>query len=410
MNKENLSIESSNEDLTNIVSKITNLKDKIGKEINNINILYEKAVNDLTKDFNEKIEKLKKEETEIKEKLDNEVTKVKEKLENFFSETNILINLSEKIQKGIKKLNKEEKNKIKILSFISKINENKIDMNTLLKRSIKSFRFSYLKEKNDINYEEFDVNREFSLLKKIEKGSCQFEYKESDYGRILFDEISNKTFYIPNYFNNKINVYKDFENLKTKNYEAIIELPHKISVNYSVMHKGYFYYFKYNTNNIIKYDLNNKQIIIDKIILSDANLENQNQWGGNNNINLVSDDNKLYAIYSSNNNNKRLSIALLNEDNLNVIKTWNTDSLEKKKCGPIFMIKGILYHIKSYNKENDSVIYYYDLNKEKSSKIEIPFENLGGYDTSLTYYPHLNCLMTVNNAKIYKYKVILGSE
>ena len=74
------------------------------------------------------------------------------------------------------------------------------------------------------------------------------------------------------------------------------------------------------------------------------------------------------------------------------------------------MIKGILYHIKSYNKENDSVIYYYDLNKEKSSKIEIPFENLGGYDTSLTYYPHLNCLMTVNNAKIYKYKVILGSE
>ena len=291
MNKENLSIESSNEDLTNIVSKITNLKDKIGKEINNINILYEKAVNDLTKDFNEKIEKLKKEETEIKEKLDNEVTKVKEKLENFFSEANILINLSEKIQKGIKKLNKEEKNKIKILSYISKINENKIDMNTLLNRSIKSFKFSYLKEKNDINYEEFDVNREFSLLKKIEKGSCQFEYKESDYGRILFDELSNKTFYIPNYFNNKINVYKDFENLKTKNYEAIIELPHRISVNYSVMHKGYFYYFKYNTNNIIKYDLNNKQIIIDKIILSDANLENQNQWGGNNNINLVSDDN-----------------------------------------------------------------------------------------------------------------------
>ena len=33
LNKENLSIESSNEDLTNIVSKITNLKDKIGKEI-----------------------------------------------------------------------------------------------------------------------------------------------------------------------------------------------------------------------------------------------------------------------------------------------------------------------------------------------------------------------------------------
>ena len=102
LNKENLSIEPSNEDLTNIVSKITSLKDKIGKEINNINILYEKAVNDLTKDFNEKIEKLKKEETEIKEKLDNEVTKVKEKFENFFSEANILINLSEKFKRELK--------------------------------------------------------------------------------------------------------------------------------------------------------------------------------------------------------------------------------------------------------------------------------------------------------------------
>lgn len=144
--------------------------------------------------------------------------------------------------------------------------------------------------------------------------------------------------------------------------------------------------------------------------MSDANLDNQNQWGGYNNINLVSDDNKLYAIYASNNNNKRISIALLNENNLNIIKIWNTDSLEKKKCGPIFLIKGILYHIKNYNNQNDSVIYSYDLDKEKSRNIDIPFENLGGYDTSLTYYPHLNSLMTVNGGKIYKYKVILDSE
>jgi len=32
-------------------------------------------------------------------------------------------------------------------------------------------------------------------------------------------------------------------------------------------------------------------------------------------------------------------------------------------------------------------------------------ENQGGYDSSLTYYPNLNCLMTVNSGKIYKYKI-----
>ena len=302
-------------------------------------------------------------------------------------------------------MDKKEKNKIKLLSYISKINENKKDMNNLLKQSIKSFKFSYLKEKSNINYKEFYMNEKL-VLKKIEKGNCEFDSGTTN-GRLLFDEISNKIFFILGYENNKINVYKNFENLKTKKNDAIIELPHTISVNYSVLHKGYFYYFKIRTNNIIKYDLNQKKIILAKSILSDANLDNQNQWGGYNNINLVSDDNNLYAIYASNNNNKRISIALLNEDNLNVLKIWNTDSLEKKKCGPIFMIKGILYYITGYDKVNDSVVYCYDLSKEKRSKIDIPFENLGGYDSSLTYYTHLNCLMTVNNSKIYKYKIIL---
>jgi sulfur relay (sulfurtransferase) DsrF/TusC family protein len=147
---------------------------------------------------------------------------------------------------------------------------------------------------------------------------------------------------------------------------------------------------------------------MNKTILSDADLNNQNQWGGYNNINLISDNNTLYAIYASNNNNRRISIALIDENSLNVIKTWNTDSLEKKECGPIFMINDILYHIKRYNNENDSVIYSYDLKNEKSNQINIPFENKGGYDSSLTYYPHLNSLMTVNNGKTYKYNVLLG--
>ena len=43
-----------------------------------------------------------KEENNIKEKLENEVTKVKEKLEIILTETNNQINISEKINKGIK--------------------------------------------------------------------------------------------------------------------------------------------------------------------------------------------------------------------------------------------------------------------------------------------------------------------
>ena len=76
-----------------------------------------------------------------------------------------MINIYEKIIKGIKKINKEEKNKIKILTYISKINENKNDINNLLNQSIKSFKFSYLKENNHIKYEKFNLNFKFVLKK-----------------------------------------------------------------------------------------------------------------------------------------------------------------------------------------------------------------------------------------------------
>ena len=73
------------------------------------------------------------------------------------------------------------------------------------------------------------------------------------------------------------------------------------------------------------------------------------------------------------------------------------------------MINNILYHLKTYNNENDSIIYSYDLLNEKNNNINIPFENKGGYDHSLTYYPHLKSLMTVNNGYIYKYNIALDN-
>ena len=280
-------------------------------------------------------------------------------------------------------------------------------MNILLKERMRSIKFCYSEEKSNIDFEEFYFNGG-RFLKKIEKGNCELDFGGETQGRILFDIKSDKVYYINGSCSKEIYVYENYEDLKLKKNSNILSLPSEIAVNYTVIHKGFFFYFEYRKNNLIKYDLNQNKILMNKEILSDADLNNQNQWGGYNNINLISDNNTLYAIYASNNNNRRISIALIDENSLNVIKTWNTDSLEKKQCGPIFMINDVLYHIKKYDKENDSVIYSYDLKNEKSNQINIPFENKGKYDSSLTYYPHLNCLMTVNNKHIYKYNVLLG--
>ena len=395
--------------------KIVDLKNNIEKEINNINISYEKIINDLTKSFQEKYEKLKKEENDIKEKFENEVTKVKESLENYLLEINNYINFNEKIKKGVKKLENEEKNIMKIVSYVSAINKNYRQMNNIAANNIKSVNFSYNEEEKSIKYNEINLNeKKISVLKKIEEGICELDYGGKCQGRIMFDTNSNKIYYMDGQTINEIIVYENYNNFKTKAIDKKITLQSNVCGNYTVIHKGFFYYFEcqnYPTNKLIKYDLTENKILSSKNILEDAVLGNsQNCWGGFNDIILISDNITLYAVYSSNKNQKRISIAKIDENNLNVIKIWNTDSKEKGKCGPIFMIHNILYHINSYSTQNDYVCYSYNLMNGKSSNINIPFENKGGYDSSLTYYPNLNCLMTVNNKKIYKYNIVLENE
>ena len=79
------------------------------------------------------------EENKLKEKLQNEVTKIKEKLEYSLTESSELIKINEKLNKGFKILeNEEEKNIIKNLSYISKMNKNKNGMKKIIGELMKS--------------------------------------------------------------------------------------------------------------------------------------------------------------------------------------------------------------------------------------------------------------------------------
>ena len=141
-----------------MAQKVINLKNRIEKEITEIDKLYDNTFNKITKLFEEKHEKLLLEEKNIKEGLQNEVTKIKEKLENNLTESNKLIRINEKINKGFKLLeNEEEKNIIKNLSYISKINKNKKSIKILLQELIKSEKIFLQEDGTSINYEEYYI-------------------------------------------------------------------------------------------------------------------------------------------------------------------------------------------------------------------------------------------------------------
>ena len=158
LKKENLNIQSFSTELNEYNSKINSLKDNIEKEIDKINKLYEKIVNDLTKSFKEKHEKLVKEENELKDKLQNETTKIKEQLEIYYTESNNIIKNISKINKGIKALEKEDKNIVKTLNYISKINKTKKEIKNLLAQQMKNLDCAYQEDKTTIKYEEYYFN------------------------------------------------------------------------------------------------------------------------------------------------------------------------------------------------------------------------------------------------------------
>lgn len=158
LKKENLSGEILMNDFEKIVEKANELKNKIENEINNINKLYDQTVDGITKTYKRRHEELEKEELQKKEKLDNEVTKIKEKLEKYLTSTNNELKISERVNKGIKNIQKDEKNMIKILSYISKINKNKKGFISLFQELMYNIKPSFNEKENKIIFDEYYFN------------------------------------------------------------------------------------------------------------------------------------------------------------------------------------------------------------------------------------------------------------
>ena len=119
---------------------------------------YEKVDNETTKSFKLKRDKLNKEEEDLKDKLKLEVTKVKEKLENYLSQVNNLFKSCEKIKKGILSFEKEERNIIEILSYISKINKNQREIDLLKGTLMKNLEIRFNEKQSIIEYNEYIFN------------------------------------------------------------------------------------------------------------------------------------------------------------------------------------------------------------------------------------------------------------
>ena len=244
----------------------------------------------MTKSYEKKHEKLIKEENDLKEELDNEVTKVKEKLENFLSESNRIIKINERINKGIQNLEKVEKNIIKDLTYISKINKNKKETNFLFQELMRNINISFNEEKSDINYEESYFNG-INPIKDIE-----FKDVTSNSLNLVW-KIDNLN--IVNIDKNKINFR--IEKKEEGNKEKFIQIYEGNNTNFNVQNlkRKTKYEFRICSiyNDLIGSWSEIKQIEtpnceIDSIILIESKKENKfidkiKEWCGNKKYELL---------------------------------------------------------------------------------------------------------------------------
>ena len=243
-----------------------------------------------------------------------------------------------------------------------------------------------------------------SITKRLPHFSNSQELAKLPTGRILF--VGSNILHIPGWSASNLFFYKTLLNQQV---DRALTISPQTCGTYQVFHLGALYFVKFtnnSTNVIVKYDIINNKIIKESILEKALSNNSHNSYGGYNDINLMTSLGSLYVVYATEENEKRITISMLNPEDLTVIKTWNTNSLPKKKCCPIFMIDKVLYHLDYYNSSPGKIIYSYDVDKELTSKLDIPFENKGGYDTSLYFEETSNCMITINSGVVYKYEFI----
>jgi len=124
------------------------------------------------------------------------VTKTKEKLEEYLSFSNKIIKNIERINKGIKTLEKEEKNMIKILTYVSKINKNDKEITKLNDTCMRNIKIIFEEKEKKIKYEEYFFNGIPSPkdieFKDIDANSLKVYWKLDNKNLLNIDKIKFK--------------------------------------------------------------------------------------------------------------------------------------------------------------------------------------------------------------------------
>ncbi|XP_072275653.1 adhesion G protein-coupled receptor L2 isoform X19 [Pyxicephalus adspersus] len=201
---------------------------------------------------------------------------------------------------------------------------------------------------------------------------------------------------------------QDFQNFRqTTTYK----LPNRVDGTGFVVYDGAVFFNKERTRNIVKFDLRTR-IKSGEAIINYANYHDTSpyRWGGKTDIDLAVDENGLWVIYATEQNNGMIVISQLNPYTLRFEATFET-SYDKRAASNAFMICGVLYVVRSVYQDNESetgknaIDYIFNTKLNRGESVDIPFPNQYQYIAAVDYNPRDNQLYVWNNNFILRYSL-----
>ncbi|XP_060889661.1 adhesion G protein-coupled receptor L2 isoform X13 [Labrus mixtus] len=208
--------------------------------------------------------------------------------------------------------------------------------------------------------------------------------------------------------------YSSLDDFQNARQTITYKLPHRVDGTGFVVYDGAVFFNKERTRNIVKFDLRTR-IKSGEAIINNANYHDTSpyKWGGKTDIDLAVDENGLWVIYATEQNNGMMVISQLNPYTLRFDATWDT-AYDKRSASNAFMVCGVLYVVRSTYEDNESEVsksvidYIYNTKQNRGEFVDIHFPNQYQYIAAVDYNPRDNQLYVWNNFYILRYNLEFG--
>ncbi|XP_029939073.1 adhesion G protein-coupled receptor L2 isoform X15 [Salarias fasciatus] len=254
-------------------------------------------------------------------------------------------------------------------------------------------------------------------LKAVGEPSFLFE-AEQQAGAWCKDPLqaADKIYFMPwtPYRTDTLIEYSSLDDFRNARQTITYKLPHRVDGTGFVVYDGAVFFNKERTRNIVKFDLRTR-IKSGEAIINNANYHDTSpyKWGGKTDIDLAVDENGLWVIYATEQNNGMMVISQLNPYTLRFEATWDT-AYDKRSASNAFMVCGVLYVVRSTYEDNESEVskslidYIYNTKQNRGEYVDIHFPNQHQYIAAVDYNPRDNQLYVWNNFYILRYNLEFG--